>query len=374
MNKIKVLRIVGEYNSGGVENIALNYYKNIDHSKIGMDFLFYGDSHKSIKEEFEKNGDKVINVTDYKDSMLKSIKDIEKVVREGNYDIVHSQMNALNVFPLYAAKRGGAKIRIASNHSTANLKYEFKKSLVKYILRPTIGLFATNYSACSKYAAKWAFGKRKLKSDKMKIIHNAIDLNKFKYDANCRKKIRKEYNWDDKFVIGNVGRFVKQKNHKFLIDIFEKIKLKKENSLLVLIGVGDLQESIKNYVHEKNLDDSVVFLGMRFDVDKLMNAMDLFLFPSIYEGLGNVVTEAQAISLYTLASDVVPEEVKMSEYVEFMSLNENAEKWAEHALKHSSKYKRRNTFLDLKNNGYEIRSAAKDLEKYYFSLIEEKHK
>ena len=370
MKKIKVLRITGECKIGGVETIALNYYKNMNHDKIAMDFLFYGKSHENFDKELKLHGDKTFNVTDYREGLIKSIKEIKNIVMKENYDIVHAQLNALNFFPLLGAKLGGAKIRIASNHSTANLKYEFKKSLIKYILRPTCGILATHYAACSEYAGKWAFGKRKLKLGKVKIIHNAINLQDFVFDKKIRDKKRIELGIQDNFVIGHVGRFVKQKNHKFIIDVFCEVKKMKHDSILILIGDGELESEIKRYVKDKKVEDSVKFLGIRFDVNELMQAMDVFLFPSIYEGLGNVITESQAVALHSVSSERIPQEVKMTEYANFLNLRDSAKDWAEKVLEYSNDYNRRNTHDDLIKNGYEIRSAAHDLENYYYSLIE----
>lgn len=367
---IKVLRITGECKVGGVETIALNYYKNLDHHKIKMDFLFYGESVKHFDDELKRNGDKVFNVVEYSKNMIKSIKQIRDIVKREKYDIVHAQLNSLNFFPLLGAYLGGAKIRIASNHSTANLKYEFKKSLIKYILRPTSGMMATNYTACSKYAGRWGFGKNK----QIKIIHNAIDLEQFKYDEILRKKIRKRENWDNKFVIGHVGRFVEQKNQMFIVEIFKEVHKKNPNSILIFIGDGKLMEKVKQKVHEYDLDEYVKFLGVKFNVNELMQGMDLFLFPSLYEGLGNVITEAQAVSLQSIASNVVPSEVKMTEYVEFISLKKDAKFWADRVLKYGNGYKRRDTYDDLVKAGYEIKSAAKELENYYIDLYEGQQK
>ena len=370
LKKIKVLRIIGECKTGGVETIALNYYKNIDHRKIQMDFLFYGDITNEFREPLEKNGDNAISVTDYQKNLFKSILDIRNVVKKGNYDIVHSQLNALNFFPLLGAWFGGAKIRIASNHSTANLKYEFKKSIIKYILRPTTGLLANYYTSCSKYAGIWAFGKRNFKKGKIKIIRNAIDLTKFSFDERVRTRKRKELNIDDNtFVVGHVGRFVKQKNHKFIIEIFNELLKKNKNSVLLLIGDGSLQNDIKNYATKLGIVENIKFLGIRYDVNELMQAMDVFLFPSIYEGLGNVITESQAVALHSLSSTAVPHEVKMTEYAEFLSLNDSAKTWANKLLIYNKKYKRRNTHNDLIEQGYEIKTAAANLLEYYESLV-----
>lgn len=367
--KIRVLRIIGECKTGGTETIALNYYKNLNHEAISMDFLFYGKSLPRFNEVLEENGDKVINVIDYTQNLVQSILEIRDIVKAGNYDIVHAQLNALNFFPLLGAYLGGAKIRIAANHSTASLKYEFKKSLIKYLIRPTAGLLATNYAACSEYAGEWCFGKKSLEKGKIKIIHNAIDLTKYEYSDEIRMKIRKENGWNDRYVIGHAGRFTEQKNHKFIVEIFAEVYKKCPNALLVFIGDGHLMDSIKEQVKSLDLIDAVQFLGVRFDVNELMQGMDLFLFPSLYEGLGNVITEAQAVGLHCVVSDTVPGEVKMTDLVDFIPLKKRAVEWAENVVLYNNGYLRESKHDDLVKAGYEIKSAAYDLEKYYSSLL-----
>lgn len=366
---VKVLRIIGECKTGGTETIALNYYKNLNHDLVGMDFLFYGPSLPRFSKELEANGDRVINVVDYTDNLIGSIREIRDVVKKGNYDIVHAQLNALNFFPLLGAYLGGAKIRIAANHSTANMKYEPKKSIVKYLVRPSAGMLATNYAACSEYAGEWCFGKQALKNGKIKIIHNAIDLSSFNYSDETRQSIRGKMGWDGKFVIGHAGRFTEQKNHKFMVEIFAKVHEKCPEAILAFAGDGHLMDEVKAQVKELGLTDSVQFLGVRFDMNELMQGMDIFLFPSLYEGLGNVITEAQAVGLRSIASDVVPNEVKMTELVDFVSLNKSADFWADAILKYKDGYIHKSRHDDLKNAGYEIKSAARDLEKYYLELV-----
>lgn len=371
--KIRVLRIIGECKTGGTETIALNYYENLDHGKIAMDFLFFGESLPRFSRELEANGDKVINVAAYSENLIQSIRQIKEAVRKGNYDIVHSQLNALNFFPLLGAWLGGAKIRVAANHSTANLKYERKKSLLKYLLRPTARLLATDYAACSNYAGAWCFGKKAQRDGKIKIIRNAIDLTKFEYSHEIREKVRYEMNWDGRFVIGHCGRFTEQKNHGFSVDIFREIHERCPQAILVFIGEGHLMDSVKEQVAEYGLNDSVQFLGVRFDVNQLMQGMDVFLFPSLYEGLGNVITEAQAVGLQSVVSDVVPNEVKLTELVEFVPLKETAAVWAERVLSYNNGYVRYSRQDALIKEGYEIQAAAKDLENYY-RLLMRKHK
>lgn len=371
MKKVKVLRIIGECKTGGTETIALNYYRELNHDVVGMDFLFYGDSLPRFNAELEMNGDKVINVVDYTQNLFQSIKEIRDVVQEGNYDIVHAQLNALNFFPLLGAYLGGAKIRIAANHSTANLKYEFKKSIIKYIVKPTAGLLATHYAACSEYAGEWCFGKKALKKGKIKVIHNAIDLSNFSFSSETRARVRETNGWSGKFVIGHGGRFTEQKNHKFMVEIFNEVHKRCPESVLVFAGEGHLMPEVKRQVEELGLVDCVQFLGIRFDMNELMQGMDLFLFPSLYEGLGNVITEAQAVGLHSVASDVVPSEVKMTELVDFIPLSKSAKEWADCVVSYNNGYPRRNRHDDLKKAGYEIKSAAKELEDFYIDLMRE---
>lgn len=368
-NKIRILRIIGECKTGGTETIALNYYRNLDHSKIGMDFLFYGNSLERFNNELQANGDSVKNVIDYKENAIKSIIEIRRIVKQGNYDIVHAQLNTLNALPLMGAWLGGVKIRIAANHSTANLKYEPKKSIIKYILRPTTKIFATRYAACSNYAGSWCFGKRALEKGKIKIIHNAINLEDFNFTEKTRENIRNALQWDGRFVVGHGGRFTEQKNHKFIVKIFNEVHKRCPNALLVFVGDGHLMEDVKKHVHNLGLDKSVQFLGIRFDMNKLMQGMDVFLFPSLYEGLGNVLTEAQAVGLHSIASDTVPKEVKMTEYVDFLSLESPLEEWVSAVLKYKNGYVRENTHQTLKEHGYEIKSATADLENYYEDIL-----
>ncbi len=371
MKKIRILRIIGQCKSGGTEAIALNYYKNLDHTKIAMDFLFYGESLPRFQEVLSKYGDKVINITDYTDNLIKSIFDIKGVVSKGKYDIVHSQLNALNFFPLLGALLGGCKIRLASNHSTASLKYETKKSIIKYLIRPTVKWTANRYAACSKHAGEWCFGKKAIKDNKVHIIKNAIDLDVFKYDEAIRNKVRSQNDWDDKYVIGHAGRFTEQKNHFFIIDIFKRVSEKCPNAILVLIGDGHLVQDVKQYSERLGLKEKVFFLGTRFDVNDLMQGMDLFLFPSLYEGLGNVITESQAVCLRSVCSNEVPYEVKMTDLVDFLSLKDSVDLWADKVLEYSTGYERYDVHGDIQEAGYEIKSAAKDLEKYYFSLLKQ---
>ena len=284
--KIIIAHIMGKWNGGGVESVVMNYYRNIDRNKIQFHFLCDEDSTDIPYEEIEKLGGKVIVIPPYQ-KLFKYQKELYRIFKENNYKIVHSHINALSVFPLRIAKKAGIPIRIAHSHSTSNKK-EWKKNILKMILRPLSKLYANNYFACTEYAGKWLFGKKVVERKELNVINNAIDLKKFEFNENTRKALREEFGIkDDTLIIGHVGRFMKQKNHEFLIDVFEKAIKQDDNIYLILVGQGPLEDKIKEMAKEKGIENKILFLGQRNDVNKLYQAMDIFVLPSLYEGLRN---------------------------------------------------------------------------------------
>lgn len=321
---IRIAQIVGKWIGGGVEAVVMNYYRHLDHSKIQFDFICDDDSTNIPYDEIEKLGGKVILIPPYQ-KVFKYQRELRRVLRDGKYKIVHSHINTLSVFPLYAAKKVGVPVRIAHSHSTTNKK-EWKKNLLKQVLRPFSKKYATNYMCCSELAGRWLFGDKAYDEGKVYLLNNAIDLDKFKYDKKIKDKKRKELGIkEDTIVIGHIGRFVAQKNHTFLIDIFNQFHKKEKNSILLLAGQGPLQEEIKNKVRELGLDDSVRFLGQRNDANELYQVFDVFLLPSLYEGLPVVGVEAQASGLLCFLSDDMTKETKVLDSTVFMSLSNTAE-------------------------------------------------
>lgn len=356
---IRIAQIIGKWLGGGVESVVMNYYRHIDRTKIQFDFICDKDSTNIPYDEIEQLGGRVILVPPYQ-KVFEYQKDLIKIFKDNNYKIVHSHLNTLSVFPLRAAKKAGVPVRIAHSHSTTNKK-EWKKNLVKQVLRPFSKVYATNYMCCSELAGRWLFGNNEYDKGNVYLLNNAIDLDKFKYDEKIRKEKRKELNIkDDTLVIGHVGRFVEQKNHRFLIDIFNEVHKQNNNSLLILVGQGPLMEEIKRKVKNLELEDCVKFLGQRTDVNELYNAMDLFLFPSLYEGLGMVLIEAQANGLPCIASTEIPEIADISNNVQFYNLNDSIDTWLKNyaikRFKYSGKY-----------GYYNIKTEAKKLEKYYLA-------
>lgn len=367
---IRVAQIIGKWLGGGVESVVMNYYRHIDRNKIQFDFICDDDSTDIPYEEIEKLGGKVILIPPYQ-KFFKYHKELKKVLKEGHYKIVHSHINTLSVFSLYAAKCAGVPIRIAHSHSTTNKK-EIKKNLIKQFLRPFSKVFATHYMCCSELAGRWLFGNKTYNEGKVFLLNNAIEIDKFKYNEEVRKLKRKELNIsDDTLVIGHVGRFVEQKNHKFLIDIFNELHKQKENSILLLMGHGPLMNEIKEKVKSLELDNYVKFLGQRNDTNELYQAMDIFCLPSLYEGLPVVGIEAQASGLLCFFSNTMTKETKVINSTIFLPLNDSANKWKNIIINNFKNYRRMDVSNEIESKKFNIFVEVKKLENMYFLLEEE---
>ncbi len=364
---IHIGMIMGKWVGGGVEAVLMNYYRHIDRNKIQFDFICDEDSTDIPYDEIESLGGKVILCPPYQ-KLFKYIKELKKIFKDNNYSIVHSNINTLSVFPLYAAKKVGVPVRIAHSHSTSNKK-EWKKNLVKNLLRPFSKLYANKYMCCSELSGRWLFGNKEYDKGNVYLLNNAIDLEKFKYDEKIGKKKRKELGIDDKtLVVGHIGRFVEQKNHRFLIDIFNEIHKKKKDSLLLLAGQGPLMEEMKEKVHTLGLDGCVHFLGQRKDVNELYQVFDLFLLPSLYEGLPVVGVEAQASGNLCYLSDAMTKETKVLDSTRFMSLKNSAEEWANEILKDAKNYNKFDTKNEVSKYGFNIEKESDKLERYYSNI------
>lgn len=327
MDKIRVAQVIGTAKAGGVESMIMNLYQNIDRSQVTFDFFVENTCPIIDKEKIKKLGGNVIIIPHYT-NVFKYVRTLKKLFIQGKYDIVHSNMNALSVFTLLAAKKANIKVRIAHSHSTANKK-EWLKTLIKNILRPFSKKYATHFFACSDLSARWLFGNKIVDDKKVTIINNAIDLSRFAPDDNKRIDMRNKLNIDNNdLVIGNIGRFVPQKNHVFLIDIFKEIKQRKPNSKLLLIGDGPYLNKIKQKVQKLGLEKDVLFIGTVKDVEMYYQTMDYFVLPSLYEGLPVVGIEAQAMGLNVFFSKNVTEEVKVNDNVYFLSLKQPSKIWA----------------------------------------------
>lgn len=364
---IRIAHIIGKWLGGGVEAVVMNYYRNIDKSKIQFDFLCDNDSTNIPYEEIEKLGGRVILIPPYQ-KVLDYQKELIRIFKENDYKIVHSHINTLSVFPLRAAKAAGVPVRIAHSHSTTN-KAEWKKNLMKQALRPFAKVYSTDYMACTEHAGRWMFGDKEFDKGNVYVLNNAIDLEAFKYDEKVRKELREELNIDDNtFVIGHIGRFVKQKNHEFLIDVFNEVHKEKENTMLLLVGQGPLVDEMKAKVDSLGLTNSVKFVGQRTDVSRFYQAFDHFLFPSLYEGLGMVAIEAQCAGLPCLCSTEVPKVAKVTDNAKFLDLKDTLLNWRDEVLNSLEQENRKDCSEEVSSYGYNIKEEVKKLEEQYIKF------
>lgn len=366
--KIYVAEIIGKWVGGGVEQVVYNYCSRIDKERFEIDFIIDEDSLFIPQEELEDAGINVVIVPPYQ-KVLSYQKALIKLFKEKQYDIVHSHENTLSVFPLRAAKKAGIKVRIAHSHSTTNKK-EKKKNLLKMVLRPFAKMYATHYFACTEHAGRWLFGDKEFDNGNVYVMNNAIDIEKFKYSEETKKEKRRELEINDEaLVIGHCGRFVEQKNHRFIIDIFNEIHKQRDDAVLLLLGQGPLQDEIKEKVKQLGLEESVKFLGRREDINEMYSTMDVFVFPSLYEGLGMVLVEAQIAGCYCVASTEVPEIARISDKVEFVDLELSSEMWSEIVLNSLRNCISRNADEEILNDkGYNIKAEVNRLEKKYIEL------
>lgn len=361
---------MGKMVGGGVEAVVMNYYKNIDRKKVQFDFFVDNDSLVVPETEILSLGGKVYRIPPYQ-HIFAYMKTLKRIFKENKYKIVHSNINTLSVFPLMVAYRCKIPVRIMHNHSTA-ASGETKKNLLKYFLRLLVRFFPSCYFFPTEHVARWTL-KEKKKKVKYYIIKNAIHVEEFSYNSSIRNQIRKELNYSNNdFLIGNIGRMVWQKNQKFVIEIFREVKNLKPNSKLLIIGNGPLKNELENDVQKMKISSDVKFLEITENIYNYYQAMDLFLFPSNYEGLGMVAIEAQVSGLPTYCSDKVPRDVEITDLCMRESLDLSKHHWAKMIVDYSNisqNRNRRGRETIIKRSGYDINEAAANLVNIYLSLI-----
>lgn len=358
---VRVLQVVTTLNRGGLETMLLNYYRSIDRDKVQFDFLLHRDEKSDYEDEVLSMGANVYRVPALNPFSPVYYKALDKFFSEHHYDIVHSHLDCMSAFPLAVAKKHGVPHRFAHAHNI-NQDKDFKYP-VKLVSKKIIPAFSTELFACSNEAGKWMFS-----CNEFAIINNAIDAKKYVYNPLLYSTIKKELNIENKFVIGHVGRFNPQKNHTFLIKMFSILLKEIPEACLLLIGDGNGKEAATALVKSLNISDSVLFLGVRADIPRLLQAVDVFVFPSIYEGLSLATVEAQAAGLPCVLSDSIPHECKITENVEFISLECSAKQWAARILKYQG-YQKSDTYDAISKAGFDISENAKNLQEFYLNKV-----
>lgn len=355
----RLLCIVGNMDAGGAETFLMKIYRNMDRTKYQMDFCVAKEEKGFYEDEIQGLGGRIYRITPKSKGIIKNFSDIKKLVKENEYKyVLRISQHSLSALELFAAKLGGAKKVIfrSSNTNTGGSKIN---QLLHYMFRFLPIIISNVKIAPSTEAAIFMFGKNAVKKKKVIILHNAIPFEKYKFSKEIREQKRKKLGLQENLVIGHVGRLTKQKNHEYLLRIFKKVKEEKKNVVLLLIGKGELENELKNTVKELKIENDVKFLGVRDDVPELMMAMDVFVFPSLYEGLPNTVVEAQATDLKCVISDKITRETNITGKVEFLSIKEeDINAWKNMVLDCTNKYERKNNYNILKENKYVIEDVV----------------
>lgn len=370
-NKVRVLLVLDQIDrNSGVSSVVMNYYANIDRSKVSMDFLLYEKPKDRVLAYLKINGS---NVYDSGHPTKLGIQTYQRVIQsffkehEGEYQVVHVHIPNAAFVVLKYAKKYGVQTRIIHSHNSRGADGQIKK-IRNYVLNKKGISYANQYFACSKSAGEFLFGKKH--SKQVTVIRNAISLDKYRFDFNARTRMRRELQiGENTLLLGHVGRFVPQKNHSFLVKIANCLKDKNIDFKMLLLGGGELENQIREQVASGGLQEQVIFAGVVSNAKEYMDAMDIFVLPSLYEGLPCVCVEAQANGLPCLISSNVTKEVELSDKVRFLEIKD-PDQWV-NAILEMSKLKRIEKNLEetgcFRLHEYDIISQAKNLEEKYLS-------
>lgn len=353
----RLLCIVSSMDRGGAETFLMKIYRQLDKTKYQMDFCVSKEKNGFYDNEIKTMGGKIFYVPPKSKKPIKNFLEIKEIVKKEKYNsVLRTSQQSLAALDLLAAKCGGANnliYRSSNAGLNGNIFSRILNNFFSFLPRsiPNIKL------APSTEAAEFVFGKKSVENGKVYILHNAINYDDFKFNLKVRSKVRKELNIDEKVVYGHIGRFNIQKNHMFLLDVFNEIYKKNRNSVLLLIGNGELKNDILNKINTLKLNDSVFLLGLQDNVSNYLMAMDKFIFPSLFEGMPNVIIEAQASGLPCYISNTITKEANITGLVKYISLNDSSKEWASIILKDKINLREdyRKEFID---NNYDIERIA----------------
>lgn len=368
MKSIRVLHVFHSMNCGGAENMIMNLYRKIDKEKIQFDFLVHTQKKGFFDEEIQKLGGRIYNVPYFNGiNYFKYKKEVKKFFAShaDEYKIVHGHVGSCAAIYLAEAKRQGL-YTIAHSHNTYAKRVSAKDIIYKAIAKKVRGT-AKFFLACTMDAGIARFGERTVYSDKFMVLKNAINLSFYRTEENIEKRIKEELKLKGDCIVGHIGRFNEQKNHTFLLDIFKEVLLKNSDSMLLLVGEGNLRGEIEQRAIELGIKEKVVFAGVREDVNVLLNVMDCFVFPSFYEGLGIAAVEAQCVGLPCFINETLPRDLLINDNVFSLSLNDSPERWATEILEKRRKISPDIARQNIISAGYDINTTVKELEEFYLS-------
>ena len=363
---IRILHVLGGLDRGGAETMVMNLYRAIDKNQVQFDFITHTNRRQAYTEEIERLGGKIYYFPKFKGVNYFQLKGLwKKFFKEHpEYRVLHSHIRSYASLYLPIAKKAGLKTIIHS-HSTSNGKGMV--SVVKRVMQYPLRWQADYFFGCSKEAGAWLFGNKIINSPKYHILQNAIDTEQYKFNAEIRKNYREKLGLSDKKTFIHVGRFHPAKNHSFLLNVFAEIHKLDSNTVLLLVGDGELRPEIEKQIESLNLQNDVVLLGSRSDVPNLLIAADVFVFPSVWEGLPVTVVEAQAAGLPCFVSDAITKEVDFAKKINYLSLGRESTYWANVIMKVEAD--RSDLTESIKNCGYEIKVSSKKLQLFYESIL-----
>lgn len=369
VKKIRVIHFTIANVGGGTTKAVLRLWKYIDRERFHFDFVTMSDK-LDFAAELEAEGCKVYYLSTYaEDNPELFNKEVREILSNG-YDVIHLQTSHWRGFAIekIAKEIGIPKVILYSNMTNVPDKEGKSREMERrrhFQQRELLTEdMATDFVACSEAAAEWLYGDR-IPKEKIKIVPYAIELEDYKYNENARKKYREVLGIKNEFVIGHVGRFEYQKNHEFLLDVFQDIARIDNQVKLLLVGVGELQETVKRRVKELGIESKVIFTGKRNDVAGLMQAMDVFAFPSRHEGFGIVLIEAQAAGLKCITSKGIPSEARITDNIEFLELNKKI--WVDSILKYKDGYVRKDMSEIMEAKGWGMKAHAAIFEQIYLN-------
>lgn len=340
---------------GGLETFILTLYRNVDKTKYHFNFITY-DSEISYEEELVNDGCMIYKLPGRSKGIQRYRKAIDYVFKQGEYDVFWSnRTNLSSIYPFESARKHSVPVIICHSHSSKNMGTLFTLIMHKLNCR-RIRKYVTHKVACSEVAARWFFGQ----DTDVSILKNSVDTNVYDYNKAKSDRTKRDNQMEDCFVIGHIGRFSTEKNHVFLIDIFQRIMKKENKARLVLCGDGEKKKEIEELVREKGLSNYVEFLGIRKDIIDILHLYDILVFPSLFEGLPFVLVEAQAAGLPCVVSDQVSGESKLTDTFEFLSLEAGAEYWSEQIMKYKD-FERKSNKQQIEEAGFSVNNLMRQV-------------
>lgn len=362
---IRILNMFTIMNRGGAETMVMNYYRNIDRSKVQFDFLVHRDEQGAYDEEIESLGGKIYHMIPIYPQNFRKYRKMagEFFDAHPEYRIIHSHMSELGYFAFQEAEKRGVPVRICHAHNAPHgwdikmiMRNYFKKAMMPYL---------THLFVCGRESGLWLFGKEN--ESRFIYLNNAVDAGLFRLQPSVGEQVRQELGLKDNFIVGHVGRFDEQKNHEFLLDIFMKLEASHPQAVLLLIGDGKLRQRIEEKAEALKVKGKIHFLGTRTDINRLMQCMDVFLFPSLFEGLPLTMVEAQAAGNLCVISEEIPAECIITDNVRRISLRKTAEEWAQEVWEEASSYQKQDTYELIGERRFDVKKNAQELEEFYIN-------